>query len=384
MRVGERSSLRGGLHLACEPMRADVSQATEASRPDAGQRKAAGRRAALPAVAALAITVLIPVFRLQELTWLEATAASVTFVIPCVLLGWSVWRLLTRRPRARNWLSAAALHAASAVAFSILWTLPLVALVYALRKDVSPAYLSGGAVWQLAWGVAIYCALLIAVRTHQRLRERELAAANAELQALRAQLHPHFLFNTLHSLTQLAREDPIATQNALLRFGELMRYVLSCGRGAGADVALEDELEFVRNYLALEKLRMADRLRIDERIDPEALELAVPPLLLQPLVENAVRHGLSRRRRGGALRLTASAQDDRLFIEVSDDGAGAEPPRVRESTGLGLRAVARQLQAHFGADAEFSIETQPAAGFSVKLTMPARLPAVPLRSASAA
>jgi uncharacterized membrane-anchored protein YhcB (DUF1043 family) len=342
----------------------------ETATPDRSMK----RRSILAGAVVLVTVALIPVYRLQELSWLEAVAAAVTFVAPCVLLGWVIWRLLMRRPKTQNRLHAVVVHGLTAIAFSVTWTLPLVALVYLLRNEVSAAFLSEGAVWQLVWGVVIYCVLLMAARAQQRLRERELAAAQAELQALRAQLDPHLLFNTLHSLTQLAREDPVATQDALQRFGELMRYVLKSGRESGAAVALEEELEFVRNYLALEQLRLGDRLRVSEHIEPDALELEVPALLLQPLVENAVRHGLAPRREGGTVRLSATTNHGCLTVSVSDDGNGAEAGQLHESQGLGLKAVARQLQAHFSGAAQVVVETQPRAGFTVSLKMPARLP----------
>jgi LytS/YehU family sensor histidine kinase len=206
------------------------------------------------------------------------------------------------------------------------------------------------------------------------LKEQELAAAGAELQALRAQLNPHFLFNTLHSLTQLAREDPIATQQALERFGGLMRYVLSAGRDAAADVPLEDEISFVRDYLAVERLRLGERLRVEEDIEPDSLELAVPPLLLQPLVENAVRHGLAPLRDGGTIRLTAHITGTLLAIEVADDGNGAEPDAWRRSPGLGLQAVRRQVYARFPEDGEFEVVTRPGTGFTARVRIPARIP----------
>jgi LytS/YehU family sensor histidine kinase len=231
-----------------------------------------------------------------------------------------------------------------------------------------------GALWQFVWGLVIYGGLAQAARAQQRLRAQEVATAGAELQALRAQLNPHFLFNTLHALTQLVREDPIATQDALERFGALMRYVLDAGRRAIEDVPLQDEIGFVRNYLALERLRLGDRLRVFEDLDPDALELAVPPLLLQPLVENAVRHGLAPRSDGGTIRLTARARDGVLAIEVSDDGGGGEPDAWRRSSGLGLKSVRRQLEARFPRGSHLEIVTTPSAGFAVRLRMPARLP----------
>jgi sensor histidine kinase YesM len=332
------------------------------------------RRALLAGSVMLLTVVLIPVYRLQGLSWPEAVAAAPTFVVPCALLGWVVWRLLMLPAKTQNRARALVVHALTAGAFSITWTLPLVGLVYLMRSEVSLGFLKDGAVWQLAWGLVIYCVLVLAARSQQRLREQELAAAQAEFQALRAQLDPHFLFNTLHSLTQLAREDPVATQDALQRFGELMRYVLKSGRESGAEIPLDEELEFVRNYLALEQLRLGERLRIVERIEPDALELGVPALLLQPLVENAVRHGLAPRREGGEVRLSATTENAQLLITVGDDGNGAEARQIDQSKGLGLKAVARQLHAHFPGSAEMVLETQPRAGFTVSLKMPARLP----------
>jgi hypothetical protein len=328
----------------------------------------------LSGAAMLFVAVLIPVYRVQELSWPEAVAAAITFVVPCFLFGWVVWRLLIRGPKAQTRIRAFLVHTAGAIAFSVAWTLPLILLVYVIRNEVSPAYLRDGAVWQLLWGLVIYCVLMFAARAYRRMREKELAATTAELQVLRAQLDPHFLFNTLHSLTQLAHEDPDATQDALQRFGELMRYLLKSGREAGARIPLEQELEFVRHYLALEKLRLGDRLLVTEDIEPETLELAVPPLLLQPLVENAIRHGLAPRPQGGTVRVSSSLAADRLLIVVGDDGEGTEPGRISESKGLGLKAVTRQLHAHFPGEAEMTVDTERQRGFTVTLRMPARLP----------
>jgi LytS/YehU family sensor histidine kinase len=158
-----------------------------------------------------------------------------------------------------------------------------------------------------------------------------------------------------------------------------MRYVLNAGRDAGAEVALEDELRFVRHYLALEHLRLGDRLRVVENIDAETLELAVPPLLLQPLVENAVRHGIAPRRQGGTIRLTTRDDDGKLVVEIADDGPGADPDAWRNANGLGLKAVRRQMNARFPKRGELTITTAPDTGFTACVTVPAR---VPVRHAS--
>jgi hypothetical protein len=320
-----------------------------------------------------AIAVFTPVYRLQQLSWLQAAAAAAIFVGGCVLLGWGVMRILARQRVAASPVRAFARHAATALGFSALWTASFSSFVYLLRPDDILVFWRGGGIWQFLWGIVIYIALAATARIQRRLKEQELAAAGAELQALRAQLNPHFLFNTLHSLTQLAREDPVATEEALVKFGELMRYVLEAGRDAGAEVALEEEIGFVRNYLALERLRLGERLQVAEKIDPEALELAVPPLLLQPLVENAVRHGIAPLRTGATLRLSARLQGDTLAIDIEDNGVGATQASCRRPGGLGLQAVERQLRAHFAGEGRLEIEPLPRIGFNARIRIPARV-----------
>jgi signal transduction histidine kinase len=300
-----------------------------------------------------------------------AVGAAAGHVLPAALLGWGVWRLATRERPPRPWGRAAAEHALGAVLYSGLWT----AAVYALGRLAHPGGIDWGdvAVWQFLSGVPVYgmiAGVAHASRATARLRERDLAAARAELQALRAQLDPHFLFNTLHSVTALVREDPRGAEEALERFGGLMRYVLDAGRAD--EVALADELAFVRDYLALEGLRLGERLRVEEAVDAEALECAVPPLLLQPLVENAVRHGIAPRRAGGTVRLAARCTGARILLEVADDGAGADPAALPEADGLGLAAVRRQLEARFPGAGRMDVETRPGGGFVVRLAVPAR------------
>jgi signal transduction histidine kinase len=338
-----------------------------------GDTGSSGSSVLLVLVTVLATGAMIPVYRLQDLSWAHAAAAAMLFVVPCVLLGWLAWRRLARTSTASP-AHAVVAHLTAALLFSSVWTLVFSSLVYCLRRDVMAAFVHGGAVWQFVWGILIYAGLAVLARAHIRARERALAAANAELHALRAQLNPHFLFNTLHSLAQLAREDSAATQRALEQFGELMCYVLAASRVETAEVPLEEELRFVRNYLAVEALRLGERLRVVENIDADALEMAVPPLVLQPLVENAVRHGLSQRRQGGTIRLSARLAESTLALEVADDGAGAEPDAWRRAPGFGLKAVARQLEASYPAGARLHISTRPHEGFMVQVEIPKRFP----------
>lgn len=161
------------------------------------------------------------------------------------------------------------------------------------------------------------------------------------------------------------------THRAALRiFGDLMRYLLRTSR-AGEDGALADEMRFVRNYLALEQLRLGDRLRVVEDVDDDALECRVPALVLQPLVENAVRHGIAMRSCGGTIRVAARCESGHLLLSVQDDGQGGDPDGVTRSEGLALQALTRQLAARFPAAHRFEVRTGPGRGFAVHIALPA-------------
>jgi signal transduction histidine kinase len=302
-------------------------------------------------------------------------------------------RLAVRRTSVARLLGV---HGVRAVAYACAWVGTTLAQMLAFAPpDATHRYLTRNAPWEWVSGLFLYgvvAAVGHAVAISRQLRERETAATRAELHALRAQLDPHFLFNTLHSLIALARRDPAAVERGLETFGTLLRYVLHANHGRAADtpgarpagdddVALAEELAFVRDYLALERLRLGDRLRVEETFDDDALECAVPPFTLQPLVENAIRHGLAPRASGGTLRLAAAVHDDgRLAIEVADDGVGCDPDEPAGAGGLGLDLVRRRMLARFGASARVDIVTAPAEGFRVRISVPAELPASRMRA----
>jgi hypothetical protein len=334
------------------------------------------RPPALPALVTLAgFGVLVPVYLGQGLPWSHAVAAALMVVVPGVLLGWCAWRFALGREDSLGRNRMLLIHGAAAVVFAITWTASIYLLALPIHWEAAQAFLYNGAPWQVVGGLVLYAAIAANAQwlhTRKRLTEQALVATRAELQALRAQLDPHFLFNTLHSLTQLARDDSKATETALERFGDLMRYVLHAGRVG--EVPLEDELAFVRNYLALEQLRLGERLRIVEDVDPDVLEFAVPTLLLQPLVENAVRHGIAPRRDGGSLHLAATLEEDLIVVTVADDGAGAQADAWRHAEGLGLSVVRRQLEMRYPDRSSMEVTTAPNRGFAVRLALPAHLP----------
>jgi LytS/YehU family sensor histidine kinase len=220
-------------------------------------------------------------------------------------------------------------------------------------------------------------AILSVLHANARLGEQRAAAqraeelrVRAELQALRARLDPHFLFNTLHSIQALVRSDAGSAEEALETFGALLRYVLETERDARDEVTLEEELAFIRSYLALERLRLGARLRVVEEVQDDALECRVLALTLQPLVENAVRHGIAPRAKGGTLRLAARVEGERIEIVVGDDGQGGDPRSLAAADGLGFRVVQQRLQARYGEAARVDVTAAPQEGWVVRLTLP--------------
>jgi two-component system LytT family sensor kinase len=211
----------------------------------------------------------------------------------------------------------------------------------------------------------------------RRARDREVEAArlreqavSARLDALRMELNPHFLFNALNSVAGLVREDRRRDAIAVLaRLGELLRFTLDHGDD---DVPLRRELALVRRYLAIEAVRFGDRLTVDIRVDPAAEDAAFPPLLLQPLVENAIRHGIRRRPGPARLTVSASVAEGRLSVDVMDDGPGftpgadGTPPTDRRA--VGLDNVRARLETRFGDLASLEIlSAHPGARVRVRL-----------------
>lgn len=214
----------------------------------------------------------------------------------------------------------------------------------------------------LANGTRISLTLLIyagllgidrALRTARALRERELQAVRLEAQATRAhlaalgaRLQPHFLFNALQSVSALVDEEPARARTMLAEIGDLLRDVLASGESG--EIPLREELALLDRYLAIERTRFADRLRIEIVAAPEVGETPVPRFLLQPLVENALRHGLAPRPEGGRLRVTAERRDGRLRLRVWNDG---EALRAGRPDGVGLATTRERLAARYGTTA---------------------------------
>jgi len=191
-------------------------------------------------------------------------------------------------------------------------------------------------------------------------------ARDAELRALKAQVNPHFLFNSLNSISALTSIDPARARDMCVLLGDFLR--LTLGLGEKNLVRFSDELELLEKYMAIEKVRFGDRLRMHEEIQEDSKVCLLPPLLLQPLVENAVKHGIAGLPEGGDVRLAVQRQNGRLAILVENSWDPEAPPR--RPGGLGLKNVQQRLEARYGKDASLRVDTEGEL-FQVSLSLPA-------------
>ena len=202
----------------------------------------------------------------------------------------------------------------------------------------------------------------------------------AEVRALRAQISPHFIYNSLGAIASFVRTDPDRARELLLEFADFTRYSF---RKHGDFTTLAEELRSIERYLMLEQARFGDRLQVTLRVAPEVLPVAIPFLCLQPLVENAVQHGLEGRPDGGQITIIAQDRDRECLITIEDDGAGEDPERVRRALAadastdsVGLGNVDERLRRAFGEDYGLVVETGPGAGTKVSVRVPKYAPGV--------
>lgn len=339
----------------------------------------------VPLLVWVPLAVLIPLAASQTA---EDPAAGLLFGIRSAIIGGlllaAVWHFsdrfpLPERPGFRFYVA----HVGVGAGFAVLWrtsvfvaeALPDVARVGAsMRATFAGPFV----IWDLMLKFVVYgfvVGVSYAVREGGRARAAQLRAARlealatrAQLSALQSQLNPHFLFNTLHSLSVLIRRDPAVAEEALDRLGELLRYALD--HGARDDVPLREEFAFVENYVAIESIRLGERLRVVRDVDDQALGLWVPPFCLQPLVENAIRHGLTPRPAGGTVWITIRLRDDVLSLAVRDDGAGADGSGERPVTGRGLSSLRQRVEAWDEGPGSLEVTTSPGGGFCATVRLP--------------
>jgi LytS/YehU family sensor histidine kinase len=300
-----------------------------------------------------------------------AALVALRMVVAAALLGVAVHAWTARHPwphpvRARFVL----VHVAGAAVYSVAW-LVLNSVIESLLRRELVVTLGPGSVAYLVLGVWLYvmiAGVAYASRAAARTAELEAIAARTQLAALRAQLHPHFLFNALHTVVQLIPVDPAGAARAAEMLAEALRAAIDERRDL---VPLRDELAFVRRYLALESIRFGPRLAIELDVDDAVLDLPVPAFAVQTLVENAVRHGAAPVATPTTLRLAAHRTNGKVEIVVADTGAGAEPSALLAPSGSGLTRLRERLHALYGGAASLQVEARAGGGCRAALALPA-------------
>lgn len=218
-------------------------------------------------------------------------------------------------------------------------------------------------------------ALVQMLAFHRRSRQNETQAlqletelAKAHLQRLKSQLQPHFLFNTLNSISALMHIDVKAADRMISQLSDLLR--LSLDSGDVQESTVREELDFVQGYLRIEQTRFSDRMAVSFDVDPETYDAKIPHMLLQPLVENAVRHGISKRSYDGRIGIAVHRDGSRLALSVRDNGVGFDLQRAISNGGVGLRNTRERLRTLYGDEQELSVNAVPEDGVEVRVSLP--------------
>jgi len=330
----------------------------------------------------------------SPITWMESMCLGLVEWYLWGAFALAIYAISSRLPFQKSrWWRPLPVHVVGAVGISLLQLL----LYNAAQRPIDEYFMQQGPPPELAsfWDAYLYILrvklhaaimayALIAVVSYallyyRRYRQQELQAArlstqlvNAQLDVLKAQLQPHFLFNTLHTISSLMHEDVAAADRMVSRLSELLRLVLH--HAEGQTVSLRQELEFVQAYLDIERVRFSDRMQVVFDVDEAGLDAQVPSLMLQPLVENAVRYGVASRTDGGTIRLEAHVAADTLRLTITNDGPGLGTRGAGGSgRGLGLSNVRERLTRLYGDAHQFTLCNSDS-GVSVSIVIPRRVP----------
>jgi two-component system LytT family sensor kinase len=295
---------------------------------------------------------------------------------------WYVWAALTplvlffcRRFRitSDNWISTILLHLIAGIAISFLQLTIQVRLNFIINPGYKMTY------WRVLYFFSTFkghinlltywviVALNHGFYYYEQARARDLA--NAQLQVLNMQLHPHFLFNTLHSISTLISEDPQAARQMVLKLSDLLR--ASLNKIDQPAVPLQQELELLECYISIEQTRFKDRLTVEQEIDSTALACEVPTMILQPLLENAVRHGIGKHRQADRISIVAQRVNGQLLLEVRNRVGSVENSGSPPARGIGLSNTRARLEQLYSSHHSFEIANREGGGVVVKLSLPA-------------
>ncbi|MCI0746888.1 MAG: histidine kinase [Verrucomicrobia subdivision 3 bacterium] len=284
-----------------------------------------------------------------------------------------------------DWKRRLTIHIAASIVFSLSWMMirAFVVTKLELTEGAAPVDFSTAFTHALVatffFNILIYWVVISVshtLRFYRRDRERELRTAELEarltqarLMALQMQLNPHFLFNTLHAISSLMHKNVDAADRMLIRLGDLLRYALESTDAQ--EVTLRQELDFLERYIEIERTRFGERLNVNKDIAAEALDVLMPNLLLQPIIENAIQHGVEPHSRPGRIDLSARRLGESLELEVRDNGNGL-PAGAAPEEGIGLSNSRARLQQLYGAASRFELKNAPGGGLAVTIRIPWR------------
>jgi two-component system, LytTR family, sensor kinase len=360
------------------------------------------RRTFIPAPLLFVIATAFGISSTFQAYWmgrLEAHSASIPYAVPRLLalnlVYWYIPALLApvimafalRHPFSRSrWPRQVALHVACALSYSIVHTAVMMAtralmMMIGGRPPDFPGWRTStllSYLTQLDWLLMTYLFLIGLAYALAYRRESEARALNAsqletrlieaQLQSLQRQLHPHFLFNTLNTISGLIRSDPDGADRMIDRLGDLLRMTLH--KSGIQEVSLKEELDVLQKYVEIERTRFGSRLTVEMNVPPEVLDAQVPSLVLQPLVENAIRHGIAPNARAGWISVDAMREADELVLQVRDSGDGLPPDRLMAlNRGVGLDNTRARLAHLYRERFEFSFSNLER-GFCVTIRIP--------------
>jgi len=334
-------------------------------------------------------TLLALLFASQTLLYYAYAGNRVSSwrIIAPALADWYLWAALTpaiawlahRWPiGSGHWGRALLVHVPASIAFAVV-KLGLRAAIGHLARPLATMGLTTLLLAQFHLNLVTYwviVGLAHAIDYYRKYRERELRAsqlearlARSQLDVLRMQLHPHFLFNTLHAISTLVRKDPDGAERTIAQLSDLLRLTLET---IGLEtLPVKDELEFIDRYLAIQQTRFGSRLAVHQAVDPDALDARVPSQILQPLVENAIRHGIGPRAAGGTLEILVRRGDHHLTLRVRDDGPGLPPGGADAlKAGVGLSNTRARLTELYGPGQHLVLSNDPRGGFAAEITIP--------------
>ncbi len=325
----------------------------------------------------------------SSISWGSALAHALEYSYIWLLLTPLILAAAKRFPlSSRTWLRNSLVHVGAAAALATIATAGTAMLAGSTAVQfffqLSAITRDRAALGSLGHGFTLYWVVLLISQAFvfmhrynlERLKRWELQAelVNAELQALKMQLRPHFLFNVLHSISELIHRDPRAADRTIVQLSELLRISLNADRGQ--EVTLREELELLDRYIDIQKIRFGENLSTHVNASPDTLDALVPTLVLQPLVENAMRHGVADRTEGGRIEIMCQAHSGRLLISVADNGKGLpDGGVVHLKEGTGLRSTRSRLERLYGRDHRFRLENRPAEGAEAIIEIPYRVDA---------